>query len=357
MIESNTAIMMGGNAVKDNLLFVNRDPAVVQEFLDAMKDYEFETDTAESGQQAAKMLQEKKYKVVVTGVNLSSYDGNKLIAWVNVNCPQTVCIVYTTRVDLAQLRLLVNDRNVFRIFLKPANYHGDFYNAIMDGFAYYDIRTAHKEKQEMLEKKVENAVHTIHEMEEAARAGEEERKKLEQFLFPLIKLSVQEFGPEISSGEIQKLLHQEENIMKFYLRKNYKCCHNMEEVQERIQQEFACIPEKQSVAITVKGHPDELTPGFFETLHFVVWLVIHQTEVISKEYHIEAEIHFNNPVSTLVKITGSMPESVLKRYKEQTEGRFLLKMTGIIAENMTDKCRWEICNGKIFSEMELKQQD
>lgn len=348
---------MGGNAVKDNLLFVSRDPAAIQEFLDAMKDYGFEIDTVDGGQQAIKILQEKKYKVVITGMNLSAFDGNKLIAWLNQNCPETICIVYTTRMDLPQLRLLVNERNVFRIFLKPANYRGDFYNAIMDGFAYYDIQIAQKEKQEVLEKKRENAVHTITEMEEAARVGEQEREKMEQFLFPLIKLSVQEFGPEIPPKEMQKLLAQEENIMKFYLRKNYKPCPDMEEMQERIQQEFVTMPEKQSVCVTVKKSPGKMTPGFLETLHFTVWLVMHQIAEVSKNYRIEIEVHFKSPVKTVVKVNGRIPSGALERYKEQPEGTFLLEMSRIIAENMSDKCKWEVQNGQISGEVELKLQN
>lgn len=356
MIEPNTGIIVGGNAVKDNLLFVSRDPAVIQEFLDAVKDYEFEADTADSGQQAAKMLQEKKYKVVITGMNLSSFDGNKLIAWLNEKYPETICIVYTTRVDLAQLRLLVNERNVFRIFLKPANYHGDFYHAVMDGFAYYDILAAQKEKQDLLEKKRENAVHTITEMEEAARVGEEERQKLEQFLFPLIQLSIQEFGPEIPKKEIRELLIQEEKIMKFYLRKNYKPCHSIEEIQKRLQQEFIGVPEKQRICLSVKKSPGKMKPGFFESLHFLLWLVMHQIAEISGEYSMGIEIDFSSPAKTAVRMEGTIPKGALERYREQPGGTFLLKMTGIIADNMSDQCRWEFCDGQISGEMEWKPQ-
>ena len=108
--------------MKNNLLFVNQNREIIREFLDAMKEYSFEINTASSSAEVAAFLKKKKYKLVITGMNLSGLNGSKLIAYLNQYCPQTVCIVYTRRLELAHLKLLVNDRKVFRIFQKPADF-------------------------------------------------------------------------------------------------------------------------------------------------------------------------------------------------------------------------------------------
>ncbi len=83
--------------MKNNLLFINQNQDIIQEFLGAMEGREvpMEIDTADSGLEAAILLKKKTYKVVVTGMDLPTYDGTKIIEYLNKNYPQTICIVYT----------------------------------------------------------------------------------------------------------------------------------------------------------------------------------------------------------------------------------------------------------------------
>ena len=124
--------------MEDNLLFANNRKEFIQEFLAAMEgmDCNFQIDTASSGLEAAKLLKKKRYKVVVTGMNLSTFGGAKLIAYLNQYSPYTTCIVYTRRMEPAYLKLLVNELKVFRIFQKPADYE-KLYAAIQEGFGIY----------------------------------------------------------------------------------------------------------------------------------------------------------------------------------------------------------------------------
>ena len=68
---------------------------------------------------------------MITGMDLTQVDGSKLIAYLNKFYPQTVCIVYTRRLELAHLKLLVNERRVFRIFENTADFGGEIYTASM----------------------------------------------------------------------------------------------------------------------------------------------------------------------------------------------------------------------------------
>ena len=69
--------------MKNNLLFVNQNREIIREFLGAMKEYSFEINTASSSAEVAAFLKKKKYKLVITGMNLSGLNGSKLIAYLN----------------------------------------------------------------------------------------------------------------------------------------------------------------------------------------------------------------------------------------------------------------------------------
>jgi len=60
--------------MKNNLLFINQNQELIQEFQEAMNLYmiesPFEIDTADNGLDAALLLKKKNYKVVITGLGL-----------------------------------------------------------------------------------------------------------------------------------------------------------------------------------------------------------------------------------------------------------------------------------------------
>ena len=120
--------------MENNLLFANNRKEFIQEFMSGMEKMgcDFQIDTANSGLEAVKYLREKRYKIVVTGMNLSTFGGAKLIAYLNEHFPQTICMVYTRRVEPAYLKLLVNELRVFRIFQKPTSSQ-QLYDAIQEG--------------------------------------------------------------------------------------------------------------------------------------------------------------------------------------------------------------------------------
>ena len=122
--------------MENNLLFVNQNHDIIRQFLDVMREYNFEIDTADNGRDAVAFLRKRKYKVMITGMDLSPIDGSKLIAFLNQYFPRTVCIVYTRRLELAHLKLLVNERKVFRIFQNTADFGGEIYSAIMQAFLH-----------------------------------------------------------------------------------------------------------------------------------------------------------------------------------------------------------------------------
>lgn len=339
--------------MKDNLLFVNRNCSVIQEFLDAMQDYKFEIDTADSGLDAAILLKKKVYKVVITGLSLSTFDGNKLIAYLNKSCSQTVCIVYTTRVDLAQLKLLVNERDVFRIFLRPANYHGEFYNAITDGFSYYDIRSMDINEREMLEKKRQNAAITVFEMENLEKRRKKEKWELERFLLPLIRLSVLELGPELPAEELKQFIHYEESIMFYYLDKDYTPCKDWEELETRINAEFVQGEENKAVSLEQNSLPQETQPGFFENIHFIIWLLVRQIAAMSAEYDIGITVDFKGKSSGRMAVRSILAEGCWETYHKERLSQILTETVQTITKNLVKDYKRTIKRTGVDYEMEL----
>lgn len=125
-----------------NLLFVCKHSESEREFLEAVKDSDIEIDTASNGIEAAARVRKKEYQVVVTGLTLEGYNGEQIISYLNKHHPNTVCMIYTTTISPAQLHFLINERRVFRVFLRPVDFQKDFMPALDAAYEHYDVRAA-----------------------------------------------------------------------------------------------------------------------------------------------------------------------------------------------------------------------
>lgn len=342
--------------MKDSVLFVNRDQTEIKEFLSAMQDYTFVIDTADSGLEAAVLLRKNKYKVVITGMNLSTYDGTKLIAYLNGHCPYTACIVYTTRVDLAQLRLLVNKRDVFRIFLKPVNYRGDFYHAIKDGFAYYDMQEAAAEEQKIKEQKQKSMDHAGIGVGETISSGKVEWRQLKRFSYPLFRWSVKTFDLPLSEEERKALVTYEQKIMDYYLREDYKPCDSLEAIQKSISQTFLFEERKQKIVMEIKQKPVNPKPGFYEQLHFIMWLMIKQISEISSSYEIKIQLDFQIPFRPVLQIQGKVGKENLEKYRQGELEQKCAAIVLSIIEAMTEQCRLDWKEDIVVYQVQLRTE-
>lgn len=176
--------------MENSLLFVNQNHDIIRQFVDVMREYDFTIDTADNGQDAIAFLKRRKYKVMITGMDLSYIDGSKLIAYVNKYFPKIVCIVYTRRLERAHLKLLVNERRVFRIFQNTADFGGEIYSAIADAFEYYDVRQKDIQERQILEQKLKNAQMNFKALKQALQADQAEREEVAAFLYTLFRVYV-----------------------------------------------------------------------------------------------------------------------------------------------------------------------
>lgn len=207
----------GGGHMKNNLLFINQNQEIIQEFLSAMKGYSFDIDTADGGLAAAAFIKKKRYKVVITGMNLSKFDGSRLIAYLNQYCPWTVCIVYTRRLELAHLKLLVNERKVFRIFQKSADFRGEVYEAIMAAFEVYDLKEKQQQEKQILEQKLRNGQAGLIELKQGLLGQNQKKQQLAMFLQMLLKVYAKNVKIALSKKERHLLFWYETELMSHIL--------------------------------------------------------------------------------------------------------------------------------------------
>ncbi|MEY8391569.1 response regulator [Lachnospiraceae bacterium 45-W7] len=204
--------------MKNNLLFVNHNREIIREFLNAMKEYTLDIDTADTGDEVAAVLKKKKYKVVITGMNMHGFDGSKIIAYLNHYCPQTVCIVYTRRLELAHLKLLVNERKVFRIFQKSADFREEICSAVMEAFEYYDIQEKEHQEKLILEQKIKNAKENLKELEHASLTEEKEKRELVFFLDTMRKTCAETLKSSLTLKERHLLSLYETEVVNQLLK-------------------------------------------------------------------------------------------------------------------------------------------
>lgn len=176
------------------LLFISKYPEIIQEFLVAMDGKEIEIDVASNGIVAAGQLKKNKYEVVVTGLSLDGYNGEQIITYINKSFPNTVCIIYTTSISPSQLHFFMNERNVFRVFLRPVDFNKEFYEALEDAFGYYDVRVANEQDDASRAEDVERKAKETDELRERLLGQQRMLPYANRYMKRLTALSLQEYA-------------------------------------------------------------------------------------------------------------------------------------------------------------------
>ena len=220
--------------MKNNLLFVNQSQETIQEFLEAMSGEDLEIDTADNGRKAVALLRTKKYKVVGTGMDLTPFDGSKLIAHLNQYFPKIVCIVYTRRLELAHLKLLVNERNVFRIFQTPADFREEVRQALMSAFENYDLQDTQQQEKLELERKIRLGRLELAELARTA-LGKKGKAELAVFLQTILKAYARNIKITLSKKERQMLFWYETEFLTRLLENEFCDLKSLEMIKQKLK--------------------------------------------------------------------------------------------------------------------------
>ena len=197
-----------------SLLFISKHPGIIEEFTREMAGQEIQIDVANNGIDAAILLRKKEYQIVVTGLTMDGFNGEQIITYVNRAHPDTVCIIYTTTISPAQLHFFVNERNVFRVFLRPVNFRKEFFEALNDAFEYNDIKKKDREDEAERRKRLLKNKNAIHEMEGFLVSQMEGWKGLEAFGKEVVNYTAEEFLTDMDAARKQKLKQLEFNMVK-----------------------------------------------------------------------------------------------------------------------------------------------
>ena len=219
---------MGQDDTKHNLLFISKYPQIIHEFTDAMKDRDIEIETAINGIEAAAKIKKKNYDIVITGLSLEGYNGEQIITYLNKTAPSTVCIIYTTTISSAQLHFFINERNVFRVFLRPVDFRGAFWEALEEAYEYHAVQVKNEEDT--------GARRQEQEKQEYMSIIESNNTLLLQLISDILDLSKIEAGTlefVHTDFELNKLMREKENVMRLKTDQNvelvfeqrYETCH------------------------------------------------------------------------------------------------------------------------------------
>ncbi|MCI9173826.1 MAG: response regulator [Lachnospiraceae bacterium] len=340
--------------MENNLLFVNQNHDIIQEFLTAMEGRKgnLVIDTADSGLEAAYLLKKKKYKVIVTGLDLPTYDGSKIIEYLNRNYPETVCIVYTWRLELANLRLLINERKVFRIFQKPVKYH-KLYDAIMDGMVKYDRREIDALNRREMEQELRKKSLQAAELKRVTEERDWEREELVKFLSSLMNVFLHDIESELPGRGKWQLVRYEKKLIFWLLEHEHSPSKSLEEVKKDIYGRFLHPEYNQKVEIRLDEGAGVPSQEFCGNLHFIVWLLLTRFVMISSVYDVRVILIPMGQERFRVRVEGIFPENVWGSAHEEITARVMTSVTQNILECFAERFTQSISDEKIIYYMEL----
>src|SRR5210317_1726382 len=98
---------------KKSILLVDDDPVILITVRKQLEQYEFDIETAASGEIAVKLLDKKKYDIVITDIIMYQIDGLGVLKKAKEKDPETIVLLLTAQSDVSSaigaLRLKADD--------------------------------------------------------------------------------------------------------------------------------------------------------------------------------------------------------------------------------------------------------
>lgn len=223
-----------------NLLFVCKHPESEQEFLEALKDSDIEIDTASNGIEAAARVKKKEYQVVVTGLTMEGYNGEQIISYLNKHHPNTVCIIYTTTISPAQLHFFINERSVFRVFLRPVDYQKEFLPSLDAAYEHYDVRVAEWKERNSENAKIEELRGETELLAQRIRDRDVLQKNVGRYMKRLMVHTIAKYGEQLPEDTKKRIRGIEREIVDL-------CC-EVEEEDAKLAKAEAALKNIQELA-------------------------------------------------------------------------------------------------------------
>lgn len=226
-----------------NLLFISKYPNIVKEFLAAMEGKQIEIDTASNGIEAAAKIKKKEYQVIVTGLSLDGYNGEQIITYLNKSFPNTVCIIYTTMISPTQLHFFINERKVFRVFLRPVDFAGEFFLALEEAYEYYDICVKNKEEEIQQKEEYEQKKGEMEVLMQKLNAQRQVQEVMNRYMKRLLYFSLQEYAGRVDNKRKDQLRQLEWEIVDLFCEQNADDLSNRLSKAEEIMSKIKVLSE------------------------------------------------------------------------------------------------------------------
>lgn len=281
----------------NRILFVNKRPGLIEEFVSAMSEFDFTVDSTTNAVEALKFLEKAEYKVVVTGLIMEGMDGVQLISKINQDYPSIACVVLTTRMNVGQLAYLVNQLDVYRMYLRPVDLKGQFAEMLLDALLYYDHRKQYMQKQLFLQSGLENS-----EKKASKLSRKVQNSQSSEMLFgDLIRVIENYTGKEIRNLNeellvkrnyfLNKLLHQFMEIRKDSLEDWDATFLKIGEMNRQFEN---------GVLSTKHLGEQEYPKIVYQKLIFLIWIILLRATSTKKVYHMTVDCDATNEQKLVV---------------------------------------------------------
>ena len=144
----------------EKILFVDDEPNVLQSIQRQLRK-RFELETAESGDEALKVLKERgPFAVIVSDMRMPNMNGVELLTRIKDLYPETVRLMLTGNADQETAMEAVNSGQIFRFLTKPCP-QATFITSLALALRQYRLITAEKE---LLQKTLKGSVTVLSEL-------------------------------------------------------------------------------------------------------------------------------------------------------------------------------------------------
>jgi len=285
--------------MEDRVLFISSHPDVIEEFTSAYKSEDFQVEVAHSGVEGVRKIAAATYKVVVTNLRLPDIDGIKIVQYLNKTSPNTVCIVYTTKLHTGQAAFLINKMHVFKVFLRPADYSGEMLDAIQQAFEKYNVVEAdegdvkeavdYEEEQRIRYKEL---VDTIIDKDDAQSMI----RNCAEAIFD----ATTAVNTSLNESDRLKLLSLENKIITRALKESEKTIPDLMSLEVVLRGNFFDNAPGRSYKMDVESNVVKLPGDFILKLYLCLCFMIEYANIFSKEYEMNIAVEFETSTRIIV---------------------------------------------------------
>jgi len=131
--------------VKRTVLFVDDDEIVLKSIEKSIADEPYEKYFANNGEDAIKILKQKKVHVIVTDIVMPGMDGLELLKVAKEEYPDIISMVISGFAQSADVMMLLQQEDVYRFVPKSWTFDEDIRKLIRQAIDTYNLQSEHED--------------------------------------------------------------------------------------------------------------------------------------------------------------------------------------------------------------------